>query len=97
MPPTAAQRGYLRYRGTLGERPVQLELNVVPTTSPYLNAMGSANVDAEFRYLDSGEVFGILSQGFPASKPLEVEENLNEALFCTDQPLGPLLTGTYRL
>jgi hypothetical protein len=97
VPPTAAQRGYLCYRGTLGERPVQLELNVMPTTSPHLNAVGSANVDGEFRYLDSGEVFGIPMQGFPASKPLEIEQDLHEALFCTDQPIGPLLTGTYRL
>jgi hypothetical protein len=103
VPPTAAQRGYLRYRGTLGGRPVQLELNVLPTTSPYLYAVGSADIDGLFRYLDSGEVIESLMQGFAASRPLEIERWTDEshkgreAVLCTDQPVGPLLTGTYRL
>lgn len=100
VPPTAAQRGYLRYRGTLEGRPVQLELNVTPTTAPYLKAVGSADVDGLLRYLDSGEVIESLMQGFAASKPLEIEEaspESSQAILCTDQPVGPLLTGTCRL
>jgi hypothetical protein len=103
VPPTAAQCGYLRYQGTLGGRPVQLELNVMPTPSPYLYAVGSANIDGLLRYLDSGEVLESLMQGFAASRPLEIEcwtdesHEGREAVLCTDQPVGPLLTGTYRL
>lgn len=104
MPPTAAQRGYHRYRGTLNGRLVQLDLTVTATTSPYAYAVGSADAEGFFRLLDTGETLGIgTPHGFAASRPLETERWDNpwaktgrEAL-CTDQPVGPVLTGTCAL
>jgi hypothetical protein len=105
VPPTAAQRGYHRYRGTLGGRPVQLELTVVANTQSSSYTAGSADLEGFFRYLDSGEglSIGASHKGFPASQPLEIEEwadypaRTERVMLCTDQPIGPLLTGTYML
>jgi hypothetical protein len=99
-PPTASQRGYHRYRGTLAGRPVQLELTMVPN-APYNHPVGGVDEQGLFRYLDSGKVLPMgRSYGVAASQPLEFEEwvhNSLETAFCTDQPVGALLTGTHTL
>ena len=105
LPPTAAQRGHLRYRGTLDGHPVQLELMMTVRDIPSLYPPGSVDVGGSFRYLDSGEEFGIgtPAYGFRASQPLEMDAwdaRMGRAvpesgLLCADQPVGPLLTGTF--
>jgi hypothetical protein len=102
--PTAAQRGYHRYRGLLGDRPVQLDLTVTVYPQPYASVAGSANLEWDFEYLDSNQPLGSSpSCTFPASQPLEIgwtdrsTSSQQERKLCTDQPVGPLLTGTYAL
>lgn len=101
-PPTASQRGYHRYRGTLAGQPVQLELTIVqPVYIAYTHPVGSVDEQGLFRYLDSGKVLPIGgSYGVAANQPLEFEQWGHDSLetaFCTDQPVGPVLTGTYTL
>jgi hypothetical protein len=103
VPPTAAQRGYHYYRGTLDGRPVQLELTVTPTLGAYYS-MSSANVEGFFRYLDTGQALNICSgHGFRPQEPLAIdgwadqEAKVWQAVLCSDQPIGPVLTGTYAL
>jgi len=102
VPPTAAQRGCHRYRGTLDGCPVQLELTVTPTSGGYTRH--SADVKGFFRYLDTGKLLDVCRQcGFRPQEPLAIEAwfdrqaNAWQAGLCSDQPVGPVLTGTYVL
>lgn len=105
LPPTAAQRGHLRYRGTLASRPVQLELMMTTRDMPAPYPPGSVDVGGVFRYLDSGEALsiGTPAYGLRASQPLEMDAwdarmgRAAPGLLCADQPVGPLLTGTFVL
>jgi hypothetical protein len=99
--PTAAQRGYHRYRGLLGGRPVQLDLTVT-LEHALASEVGSAELRASFSYLDSSQTLYLTPSNFPASQPLELSwtnrlGSSGQELLCTDQPIGPLLTGTYTL
>jgi hypothetical protein len=101
--PTAAQRGYHHYRGIFGERPVQLELTVKVNPQPYTSGVGSAVLEWGFHDLHSRQTLSSSAPvSFPASQPLEIgwtdwPTSSRQGMLCTDQPVGPLLTGTYAL
>jgi hypothetical protein len=103
VPPTAAQRGYHHYRGIFGDRPVELELTVTVDLQPYASVVGRSGLSWAFHYLDSRQIVSGSSPGsFPPSQPLEIgwtdwPTSSQEGMLCTDQPVGPLLTGTYAL
>ena len=103
VPPTAAQRGYHRYRGTLDGRPVELELDVTAALAG-VDPTGSVDATCFFTFLDSSKILNTnVCSGISANQPLEMvrwadpEENRFKISLCTDQAIGPLLTGTYAL
>lgn len=99
--PTAAQRGYHHYVGSLGGRPVQLDLTV-SLEHRWLAADGGRTelTNASFSYLDSSRTLRLAATDFPPRQPLDLSwtsrrSSSGQELLCTDQPVGPLLTGTY--
>lgn len=86
--------------GSLGSRPVRLDLTVSVRHGTWAAEVGSAELSASFSYLDSSQTIHLAASRFPPRQPLSLvwtsrRSHSGQELLCTDQLLGPLLTGTY--
>lgn len=85
--------GYHRYRGTVGSRPVVLELTV--EVNPYSSKKELRCVGSYFyERLAGGNILLSAAEPYRAKQPLRLTEGPSSVWQAT-QPLGPVLTGTW--